>query len=104
MTVLPSWRRPRRAAAGSTATADDALGVENASESFVRTRLAPDGHRPRGDLGQHELRVPCDAGDIRFIEIIGAAWVCGSTYRHEAAEPDQGSERVRTVHVAGDLG
>lgn len=87
-------------------TDDDALSVATAPESFVRMRLAPGSHRLRATWseGSAFVELTGDAGDIRFIELIGSVWAWGSTYRLEPGDPDQARERVRSVRMVGDLG
>lgn len=87
-------------------TADDALGIETTPQSFVRMRLAPGSHRLQAiwSEGSAVVEFTGDAGEIRFIELIGWVWAWGSTYRLESGEPDQSRKRVQSVRMVGDLG
>lgn len=86
-------------------TIDGNVQAEIVPESFVRARLPPGEHALRATWarGEAQRTVSGAAGEIRFVELVGAAWAWGSTYEFEPGD-EASRDRVLRVRMVADVG
>lgn len=84
---------------------DDGAPVVTPPESFVRVRVRPGAHKLTAEWseGTTALTIAGAAGDVRFVELVGSAWVWGSTYRLEHGDPADGRRRALALRLVADV-
>ncbi len=80
--------------------------VDTVPESFARWRLPAGSHRltvtwPEGSAS---LDVSGVAGEVVFVEVIGSAWVWGSSYRLERGDAAESRQRAVSLRLVADIG
>ena len=86
-------------------TIDDRLPVVTTPEAFVRLRVRPGTHKLTAswDEGTTEFATSGVAGEIQFVELVGSAWVWGSTYRLSLGDPADSRNRILASRLVADV-
>lgn len=73
--------------------------------SLLRLRLSPGSHCLAFDWQgkSFETRVEGGAGDIRFVELVGASWFWGTTFEWEASNPEGARRRAVASKLVADV-
>lgn len=73
--------------------------------SLLRLRLSPGAHRLAFDWQgrSFEMCVEGAAGDVRFVELVGASWFWGTTFEWEAGDPEAARRRAVATKLVGDV-
>jgi hypothetical protein len=87
-------------------TASGGTAVDTVPDSFVRWRLPPGGHELTASWsdGQSNLDIAGAAGEVVFVELVGAAWSWGGRYRLEQGDPDDSRQRATRSRLVADVG
>lgn len=87
-------------------TPDAGSAIVTVPESFVRLRLRPGSHTLAVDWdeGRASLDIAGAAGEVLFVEMVGAVWSWGSTYCLERGDPTESRARVAPLRLVADVG
>lgn len=74
-------------------------------QSFIRARLTPGTHRIEFEWAGDRVGIDVtgDAGDVRFIELLGSTWAWGSSYRWWMGDEQRARERVGNCRLVRDV-
>ena len=86
-------------------TSETGSSVDTVPESFVRWRLPPGTHTltVRWNGEARNLAIAGKAGEIVYVELVGAAWSWGSNYRLERGEPAESRQRAARLRMVADV-
>lgn len=75
-------------------------------ETFARWRLRPGTHRLTASWsdGNSDLEISGSAGELLFVEVIGSAWVFGSSVRLAIGDPTASKDRAANLRLVADVG
>lgn len=84
---------------------DGRVGVDTIPHSFVRLRLSPGPHQLSLHWQGHAETLQMDVrpGELRFVEIDGAAWAWDTRYRWSTDDPDGARQRALKSRLISDL-
>jgi hypothetical protein len=74
--------------------------------SFVRWQFPLGKHTLKATWsnGTRSLDISGMAGDIVYVELVGAAWSWGSKYRLERGEAAESRQRAASLRMVADIG
>jgi hypothetical protein len=80
--------------------------VDTVPASFVRWQFPPGNHTLKATWsnGTRSLDISGMAGDIVYVELVGAAWSWGSKYRLERGEAAESRQRAASLRMVADIG
>jgi hypothetical protein len=84
---------------------DGAAAASTIPESLVRLRLRPGTHRLTAQWQGQALDVVIQgrAGDLRVVELVGAGWAWGSSFRWEPVQAEGVKSRAQASKLVADL-
>lgn len=86
-------------------TIDGRAGADTIPHSVVRLRLSPGLHQlsVRWQGHSETLDIDARAGELRFVEIDGAAWAWNTRYRWSTDDPDGARQRALKSKLIADV-